>query len=146
MRLREEQLQAAKRRVQAGEVDVTREVVSEEKTINVPVAHEEVVIERRPGSGQVDPVPPIGTEETIRVPVSAEQVEINKTPVVAEEIAVNKRTVGETEQYTETVKREEPRVTRQGDVDMRTDSTDVQTGDTGVPSSDTDLKDRDRGR
>jgi hypothetical protein len=42
--LREEELRAEKQRVQAGEVRVRKEVVSEERTIEVPVTREEVVI------------------------------------------------------------------------------------------------------
>ncbi len=49
VRLREEQLQVNKQPVQTGEVGIRKEVVTEQKTVNVPVSHEEVVVERRPG-------------------------------------------------------------------------------------------------
>lgn len=110
LRLREEQLQATKQRVQAGEVELRKDVVTEQKTINVPVTHEEVVIERtNVNSGQVDQNP-IGQDEVIRVPVSEEQVNVTKTPVVTGEVAVGKRAIQENQQVTDTVKREEARV------------------------------------
>src|SRR5690349_21326397 len=60
LQLREEQLRAEKERVQAGEVRVRKEVVTEERTLEVPVTREEVVVERRPAargqqaSGKID--------------------------------------------------------------------------------------------
>ncbi len=53
IQLRKEQLQANKHVVERGEVGLRKEVVSEQQTLNVPVTHEEVYIERRPGLGQV---------------------------------------------------------------------------------------------
>src|SRR5919112_5998359 len=50
LQLREEELRAEKERVEAGEVRVRKEVVSEERTLEVPVTREEVVIERRPAA------------------------------------------------------------------------------------------------
>jgi len=58
LRLREERLNVTKERVQAGEVDLHKEVVTEQKTINVPVTREEVVIERHAVTdGQIDTTP-----------------------------------------------------------------------------------------
>jgi len=47
IQLREERLRVHKHTVQTGEVRVHKEVVSDVKTIQVPVEREEVVIERR---------------------------------------------------------------------------------------------------
>jgi len=117
LKLREEQLRAEKERVQSGEVQLHKDVVSEQKTINVPVTHEEVVIERHPASGdQVDNAAPLGEGETIRVPVSEEQVNVTKTPVVTGEVTVGKRAVQENQQVSDTVQREEARLDRSGDV------------------------------
>jgi uncharacterized protein (TIGR02271 family) len=117
LKLREEQLRADKERVQSGEVQLHKDVVTEQKTIDVPVTHEEVVIERHPASGdQVDNAAPIGEGETIRVPVSEEQVNVTKTPVVTGEVTVGKRAVQENQQVTDTVQREEARLDRSGDV------------------------------
>ena len=123
VQLREEQLRAQKEQVQAGEVRVGKEVVSEEQTIDVPVTHEEVVIERhrveggRPASGD------IGSGEEIRVPVQEERARAAKETVVTEEIEVGKRAVQETERVSGTVRREEARIEREGDVDVSGDAT-----------------------
>ena len=50
--LREEELRVEKERVEAGEVRLRKEVVKENKTIDVPVTHEEVVVEKRPVGGR----------------------------------------------------------------------------------------------
>jgi uncharacterized protein (TIGR02271 family) len=118
VRLREEQLQAQKQQVQAGEVGIHKDVVTEEKTLNVPVNREEVYIERKPVSGTVPADTPIGEEETYRVPVSEEQVQVTKQPVVSEEIGIGKRTVQDTQQVSDTVKREEARLNQRGDVNI----------------------------
>jgi len=118
MQLREEQLRVGKQAVQTGQVGLRKEMVSEQQTVDVPVTHEEVVIERRPGSGQPSDTP-IGEEETYRVPVREEQVSVQKQPVVREEIALGKRQVQDTQQVSETVRREEARIERKGDVNIQ---------------------------
>ena len=47
LQLREEELVANKQRVETGQVQVGKEVVSEQRTLDVPVTREEVTIERR---------------------------------------------------------------------------------------------------
>jgi len=123
MQLKEEQLQAQKQQVQTGEVGIHKDVVSEERTMNVPVNREEVYIERNPVSGNAPSDAPIGQDETLRVPVSEEQVQVTKQPVVKEEINIGKRVVQENQQVSDTVRREEARVDREGDVNM--EGTDI---------------------
>ncbi|WP_454190128.1 YsnF/AvaK domain-containing protein [Paenibacillus sp. Marseille-Q7038] len=114
MRLREEQLDVSKNKSKVGEVEVHKEVVEEQKTINVPVNHEEVVIERKAVTDNTTNEP-IGKDESIRIPVSEEQVEVNKRNVVTGEVEVHKETVQDTEQVKDTVKREEARISREGE-------------------------------
>ena len=115
LRLREERLNVTKQREQTGEVNLHKEVVSEQKTINVPVTHEEVVIEQHTVTGgQVDNTP-IGEGEIIRVPVSEEKVNVTKNTVVTGEVAIGKREVQQTQQVTDTVKREEANIQQEGD-------------------------------
>ncbi|MBV8488756.1 MAG: YsnF/AvaK domain-containing protein, partial [Planctomycetaceae bacterium] len=100
VQLKEEQLEAEKRPVEAGEVRLRKEAHTEHQTIEVPVQREEVVIERKPGHGQ--PVSEaqggdLDEGKEIRVPVRHEKVEVTKTPVVTEEVTVGKRTVEDTE-------------------------------------------------
>jgi uncharacterized protein (TIGR02271 family) len=107
--LREEELRATKEQVKAGEVRVRKDVVTEEKTIDVPVTREEVVIERHPASGR-PAAGGIKEGEEIRVPLTEEEVRVEKRPVVKEEITVGKRSVQETETVRDTVRREEARI------------------------------------
>ncbi|HCI79337.1 MAG TPA: hypothetical protein DHW02_06580 [Ktedonobacter sp.] len=116
LRLREEQLNVNKQPVQTGEVQLHKDVVEEQKTVNVPVTHEEVYVERRPATGNVDDNTPIGEGEDIRVPVSEEKVNVDKNTVVTGEVAVGKRAVQENQQVSDTVRREEARLDQDGDL------------------------------
>jgi len=119
--LKEEQLRAEKERVQAGEVRVRKEVVSEERTIDVPVTREEVVVERRPAAEGSTASGRIDDEEEIRIPLMEEEVRVEKTPVVREEVTLRKQQVRDTERVSDTVRREEARIERSGDADVRSD-------------------------
>jgi len=129
MELREEELRARKQEVEKGEVRVRKEVVTEHKTLDVPVKREEVVIERHCVTGQPSAnVTDLRPGDEIRVPVKEEQVHVEKTPVVKEEVTVGKRQIQETEHVAGTVRKEEVRVEREGDVNVRTKGTDVNKG------------------
>jgi len=116
--VREEELHARKQPVQTGEVRVRKEVVTENRTMDVPVTREEVVIERHPVSGRTAPGE-IRAGEEIRIPVREEQVHVEKTNVVKEEVTVGKRKVQETEHVGGTVRKEKVRVETEGNVDVR---------------------------
>jgi uncharacterized protein (TIGR02271 family) len=116
LELREEELRAEKQRVKAGEVRLRKEIVEEEKTIEVPVSHEEVVVEKRNVSGRRPATGEIGEDEEIRIPLTEEEVRVEKTPVVREEVTLKKRQVQDTERVSETLKREEAKVESTGDV------------------------------
>jgi uncharacterized protein (TIGR02271 family) len=125
LRLREEQLNVNKQRVQAGEVGIHKDVISEEKTIDVPVTHEEAFIERRPVTdASITDNTPIGEGETIRVPLSEEQVNVNKNTVVTGEVEIGKRQVTENQRVSDTVRREEARLDSAGNARV--------TGDAGL--------------
>jgi uncharacterized protein (TIGR02271 family) len=116
LKLREEQLDVSKESVQTGEVEVHKDVVEEQKTVHVPVTHEEVYVERRKvDDATADTTTPIGEDETIRVPIVEEKVEVTKKPVVTEELVIGKRQTTEAEQVTEKIKREEAKVETDGD-------------------------------
>jgi len=123
LRLRQEELDITKNKVNTGEVTLSKEIVEDQKTVNVPVNHEEVVIERK----AIDNEPsdsPITSGETIRIPVSEEKVEVGKHTVVTGEVSAHKREIEETEKVTETLKREEAHVDTSGDTDIVDDKTD----------------------
>jgi uncharacterized protein (TIGR02271 family) len=120
LRLREEELQARKTPVETGRVQLGKEVVEEQRSMEVPVTREEVTIERHPVERQPADAPIGASEsETIRVPVREERVEVEKQPVVYEEVGVGKRQVSETQQVSDTVRREELRTDESGDVEVR---------------------------
>jgi uncharacterized protein (TIGR02271 family) len=103
--LTEERLDVSKN-VQEQQATITKKPVTETKTVEVPVTHEEVSIERRPpsgGEGQVASEGPVTSSEEITIPLKKEEVEVNKTPYVKEEVTVTKKPVTETRQVTEEV-------------------------------------------
>jgi uncharacterized protein (TIGR02271 family) len=122
IQLREEELRAEKERVQAGEVRVRKEVVNEERTIDVPVTREEVVIERKPAARAGEVSGSIDENEEIRIPVMEEEVRVDKTPVVREEVTLRKQQVQGTERVSDTVRREEARIEHSGEANVREDS------------------------
>jgi len=114
IQLREEELRANTQQVQAGEVEIRKEVVSEQQSIDVPVMREEAVIERHPvehrrADGEIG-----SGNEAIRVPLREEQVTVEKATVVTEEISIGKRQTQDTQRVSDTVRREEVRVENQG--------------------------------
>lgn len=132
--LREEVLQPQKEPVEVGEVIIRKVVITEEKTVTVPVRREEIVIERRstsPTSADQPAHQPaqqaegrlieLAENESIRIPLFTEQIFIEKRPVVAEEVFVSKRNIQEIRRYTCTVRREEARLEREGNVTIRGD-------------------------
>ena len=121
--VKEERLHAEKTPVEAGEVRVRKEVHTETKHLEVPVKHEEVVIERTPVHGRASSTgisaDSLRGGEEIRIPLSEEQVHVTKEAVVTEQVKVGKRTVEETQQVTGQVRKEEIKIEKTGDVDVR---------------------------
>ena len=113
--LREEQLRIETELVQAGEAVLCKEVVQEEQAIEVPVRHEEIVIEHRP----VAPRPasgPIGHNPTIAVSVHEEAVRLEKRPIVTEEVTISTRTAEDVARIAAPLRREEVVVETEGAV------------------------------
>jgi uncharacterized protein (TIGR02271 family) len=120
LELREEELEVNKHQVQAGEVRVRKDVVTEQRNIEVPVTREEVVIERHPAEGREAADQTLDDEnEDIRIPLMEEEVDVQKRAVVREEVSVGKRRVQDTRNVSDTVRREEARIESEGDVGLR---------------------------
>ena len=113
IRLEEERMHVDKHPIQTGEVKVRKRVVEETETIDVPVRHEEVVIERVNLKDQVDDHPNF-QDETITIPVMQEQVEVTKRPVVTGEVKIHKQGYEETEAVSATLKKEKLDVDKSG--------------------------------
>jgi len=106
----EEELTATKRPVELGQVRIDKDVVAEERTLDVPITQERVTVQRRVVDRDAPPDAPAFREETIEVPIRSEQVDVHKRPRVAEEIVVGKETVQRTERVADTVRREQVNV------------------------------------
>lgn len=104
-----ERLRISKEKIARGDVTLRKEVVTEPQRVEVPVTHEEVVIERHAASGAV-PEGGIGKKEDIRIPVSEERVKVEKVPEVREEVTARTKPIEETKEISDTTRREELRV------------------------------------
>jgi uncharacterized protein (TIGR02271 family) len=100
----EERLNVSKR-TSTSEATVTKEPTTETKTVEVPVTHEELTVERRPASESTKTTPerPVQSKTDMKVPVSKEEVEVTKEPYVKEEVVVKKKPVTETRTVSDTV-------------------------------------------
>jgi uncharacterized protein (TIGR02271 family) len=129
----EEELTATKRAVERGQVRVEKDVIAEERTLEVPVTEERVTVSRRVVDRPVSGDETTFEEAVIDVPLHGEEVELQKRTRVAEEIEIGKEAVQHTERVAGTVRREEVRVddatTTTGTV--RTSATDVVDDVTG---------------
>ena len=121
--VREEELTATTRERELGAVRVEKDVVAEERVLEVPVTEERVRVERRVVDRPVDASDATAFEEgVIAVPIRGEEVELRKQARVVEEVEIGKEAVERTERVAGTVRREEVRI-RVDVVD-----TDVTTG------------------
>jgi len=110
----EEELSATTRGREIGAVRVTKDVVSEEQVLEVPVTEERVHIQRRAVDREVGADKSVFEEGTIDVPIRGEEVNLHTRVRVAEEIELSKEAVQRTEQVGGTVRREEVRVDETG--------------------------------
>jgi uncharacterized protein (TIGR02271 family) len=102
----EERLNVQKRE-SSREATITKEPVTEKKTVEVPVTHEEVTIERRPaGETTTATEGPVQSSEEVKVPLKKEEVDVTKQPYVKEEVSVKKKPVTETRRVSEEVRSE----------------------------------------
>jgi uncharacterized protein (TIGR02271 family) len=102
---REEELRAGTRERQAGAIRVRKKVRTDREQIEVPRRREEVEVDRVPVEGEASEAE-IGEDE-VRVPVTEEEVVVEKRPVAKEEVRVRKDVVEDTEVVEEDVRKEE---------------------------------------
>jgi photosynthetic reaction center H subunit len=117
--LSEEKLAVGKTEHQRGAVEVDKEVETHHVSKDIPVRREEVVVERHaanPGAtgGRIE-------EEVIRVPVSEEELVVDKRVVPKEEIVVRKEEVVDHQHVEADLRREEAHIRKEGDVNVRDD-------------------------
>lgn len=114
LRLSEERMDVNKQQVKSGEVVVHKRIVEDVKTVEVPVRHEEVIIERH-AIKDGDATGVDFKDETITIPVMEEQVEVTKHPVVTEEIRIRKQDVEKDQEFSTTLRKEKLDVEKTGD-------------------------------
>jgi uncharacterized protein (TIGR02271 family) len=86
---------------QESQTTLTKEPITETKTVEVPITHEEVTIEIRPPSGQTKAQEPVSSKENITIPLKKEEVEVSKIPFVKEEAGVKKNPTTEAKEISE---------------------------------------------
>jgi uncharacterized protein (TIGR02271 family) len=108
-----EELAVRKRVVEKGRVRVSKLVREEEQTIDVPLAQEEVTVERVRVERFVDAAPQIRQEGgTTVIPLVEEVVVVEKRLMLREEIRVTKRRLETREPHTVTVREEDVKIER----------------------------------
>jgi uncharacterized protein (TIGR02271 family) len=117
MALHAEELQAQKTTQEVGSVNLRKDVVEEQKNIDVPVTREEVQVRRTPVDRPADTDTAFQSDQ-IDVPVRADRVDVTKTPHVVEEVEVSKTPVEETKTVSDTVRRERVDVGTTGDAEL----------------------------
>ena len=105
---------------------ITKEPIAEKKTIEVPVTHEELIVEKRPpkDSTSSSAQGPVKSKTEIKVPLNREEVEVTKEPFVKEEVVVKKKPVTETRTVSETLRKE--RIKMSGTAAVRQGTTEMQ--------------------
>ncbi|AEB30734.1 putative stress response protein [Carnobacterium sp. 17-4] len=117
IQLKEERLDVDTTEVQTGEVTINKTVDEETKTVDVPVKHEEVTIERHPVTDSTPVEESLELDEkTIVIPVTEEQIDVTKRSVVTDEVTINKDTKEDVKEVTDTVRKENLDVQTHGDV------------------------------
>jgi len=112
VQVHEERLDVGKRQVEAGGVEVRKEVVSEQVSVPVELRREEVHVQQvdtpdRPATtGDAD----LFQEGTIRVPVRGEEAVVSKQAYVTGEVVIEKEATTERQTITDTVRKERVQV------------------------------------
>ena len=120
----EEELRAGTREREAGGVRIRKRVRTDRERVRVPKRREEVHVERVPVERREASEAEIGEDEVF-MPVTEEEVVVEKRPVAKEEIRVRKDVVPEEEVLEEDVRKEEvdveDRTERSGNLGRGTD-------------------------
>jgi uncharacterized protein (TIGR02271 family) len=120
--LREEEVKASSHVEPAGEVRVTKHVVTEERQVNVPVRREVVTVERVPASNETQAVSSENAfeEQSVTIPIREGVIDVAKESVVREEIQVTKSATEVEQPVSTTVRREVAEVEEKPEVPRKT--------------------------
>ena len=113
--LHEEQVKVGKRTVDAGSVRLRKVVRTEIVNQPVEIRHEDFVVERvAAGDVQAGTATSDFKEETIGMPLSREEIVVSKEAHVTGAVRLNKTSTAETQNVSETVRKEDVEVLRDG--------------------------------
>lgn len=106
----EEKLNISKTEVIYNEAKIIKEPVTKIEEVEVPLTHEELLLERRPAGKETlstrNLEPPVTSRQEIKIPLKREEVELEKKTYVKEEVIVKKKRIVETKTITEEVESE----------------------------------------
>jgi uncharacterized protein (TIGR02271 family) len=92
------------------EATIIKEPVTETKTVEVPLIHEELIIERRPADEFKTTDQGIESKTEITIQLKNEELQVTKQPYVKEELVLKKKPVTETRTVTEQIRSEQVKV------------------------------------
>jgi uncharacterized protein (TIGR02271 family) len=114
----EEKLNVSKRTT-GQQATIKKEPITETKTVEVQVTHEELIVERRPASSTTtSDIGPVEYETETKIPLRQEEVQVTKQPYVKEELTIKKKPITETRTVSDEVRSEKVKV---GDTDEVTE-------------------------
>jgi len=102
----EEHLEGSKHLVDAGNVTISKHVVTDQETIEVPVSEERVRVDWREPTGEKTDDGIAFEEGSIDIPVNREEVDVSKRKVQTGEVQVTKELQQRTQKVTGEVRRE----------------------------------------
>jgi len=110
----EEHIRIGTELVETGRVKIAKKILSEDVTLDVPVIHEEVDVERKEINQYVSELPPASRQEgnTTIISVFKEVVVIEKKILLVEEVHITKRLIESSVPIIDTIRKEEVTVTR----------------------------------
>jgi uncharacterized protein (TIGR02271 family) len=112
LELREEELRVRKQTRELGAVELRKDVVAERHVLDIPVTHEELILERQPVDPPEPTDTPVAERLALRVVLREEVAVADKQPVVTEAVRAGRRTVRDTQHIETTVRKEIPDVRR----------------------------------
>jgi len=117
----EERLKIDVRQVETGTVQISKKVISEEVTQQVPVLSEEIVINHKPINQYIENIPAVRVEgDTTIISVVKEVLVVEKRLMLVEEIHLTKTKTEKMATVTETLQKDVVDVTRTGLVNKNT--------------------------
>jgi uncharacterized protein (TIGR02271 family) len=115
IQLHKEEMEINKKWVDKADVIIYKKKYTEEKQIMVPVTREDLIIEKK----LANPQNPTDIKlETIRIPLSEEQIEVTLTPAILNDVEMYKNQYEELIQVHETLKEEKVHIETVGNVNV----------------------------